>query len=67
MPIKNRIQIWSNLDIIENETILMSADPPGQASKMAYLHQKRLNIIQKGKMKVDILFQEGGRWKIVKI
>ena len=27
---------------------LMSADSPGQASKMAYLHRKRLNFIQKG-------------------
>ena len=28
--------------------ILMAVDPPGQTSKMAYLHQKRLNFIQEG-------------------
>ena len=26
----------------------MAVDPPGQTSKMAYLHQKRLNFIQEG-------------------
>ena len=26
----------------------MAADPPGQASKMEYLHRKRLNFIEKG-------------------
>ena len=36
--------IW---DIFEIETILMSADPPNQAYKLAYLHKKRLNFIEK--------------------
>ena len=35
-------------DIFEIETISMSADTPGQVSKMAYLHQKRIFVTQKG-------------------
>ena len=31
----------------EIDTILMAADPPGQASKMAGLLRKRLNFVQK--------------------
>ena len=38
-----------NSDNFEIQTILIAADPRGQASKMAHLHRKRLNFIQKGK------------------
>ena len=43
--------------MFEIETILMPADPPGQASKMAYLHPKNLISFKKLKTKVDILRQ----------
>ena len=38
----------SNSNIFEIEDIFMATDPTGKTSKMAYLHQKRLNFIQKG-------------------
>ena len=43
-PLPHRIEF----DIFEIETILMVAGPPGQASEVAYLHQKGINLIQKG-------------------
>ena len=38
-------------DIFEIENMLMAVDPPGQTSKLAYLHQKRINFIEKGQNK----------------
>ena len=36
-------------DISKIENISMAVDPLGQTFKLAYLHQKRINFIQKGK------------------
>ena len=44
-------------DIFEIENMLMAVDPPRHTSKLAYLHQKRINFIEKVKIKVDPLVQ----------
>ena len=36
-------------DIFEIENISMAVDPLGQTFKLTYLHQKRKNLIEKGK------------------
>ena len=38
-------------DIMEIEIMLMAVDPQAQTSKLAYLHQKRKNFIEKGQNK----------------